>query len=195
MSFFIPDGGIDDSELLASGVVTAQQVVEAWGGELEEQLHHSLQLEGIDDGDLSQSIRYEVIQNGTVISFKLYFNVYGTFIDEGVKGAGGTRKTTSIFSGANRGRIFKQNAPGSRFSFKEGRRPKVSYFDAWSREKGLNKYAVRESVFRQGLKPKKWFTKIIDQNPFDKLTTELQVQGAKYIEVDLTNILKGKDIL
>ena len=83
---------------------------------------------------------------------------YGKFQDQGVKGAGGTRKTTSAFKRTNnKGKIWKQKAPNSPFAYKD-KKPPVSAFKAWAESKGLNPFAVRESVFRQGITPTKFFS-------------------------------------
>ena len=90
---------------------------------------------------------------------------YGEFQDKGVRGAGGTRKTTSQFNRKNnKGKIWKQKGGKSPYSFKEGRKPSVKHFKKWSESRGLNAYAIRESVFRQGLKPSFFFSK-----PFNKI--------------------------
>jgi hypothetical protein len=97
---------------------------------------------------------------------------YGEYQDKGVKGAGGTRKTTSQFNRRNnKGKIWKQKAPNSPFQYKD-KKPPISAFRQWAASKGLNPYAVRESVYRQGIAPTKFFS-----NPFrlgfDKLPPEV----------------------
>ena len=83
---------------------------------------------------------------------------YGEFQDKGVKGAGGTRKTTSAFNRRNnKGKIWRQKASNSPFRYKD-KKPPVSAFKDWAQSKGLNPYAVRESVFRQGITPTKFFS-------------------------------------
>jgi hypothetical protein len=71
---------------------------------------------------------------------------------------GGTRKTTSAFSKRNnKGKIWKQKAPNSPFQYKD-KKPPVSAFKRWAESKGLNPYAVRESVYRQGIPATKFFS-------------------------------------
>jgi hypothetical protein len=103
-------------------------------------------------------------------SIELYFemDLYGQFQDQGVRGAGGVRKSTSAFKKTNnKGKIWKQNAPNSPFRFRD-KKPSVKHFEAWANSKGLNPYAVRESVYRQGIKPSLFFTK-----PFNKAFKDL----------------------
>jgi hypothetical protein len=59
--------------------------------------------------------------------------------------------------------MWKQNATNSPFKFKEGVKPSVKHFLQWSANKGLNPYAVRESVYHQGIKPSLFFT-----TPFER---------------------------
>jgi hypothetical protein len=83
----------------------------------------------------------------------------GSIQDKGVRGAGGTRKSTSPFNKRNnKGKIWKQKAPNSPYSFKDGKKPSVKHFKRWAQSKGLNPFAVRESVFRQGIAPTKFFS-------------------------------------
>ena len=125
------------------------------------------------DKTLYNSLTYKlnVSKNSFYINF--YMEEYGAYQDEGVKGAGGTRKTTSSFNRRNnKGKIWKQKAPNSRFKFKEGKKPSVKHFKKWAESKGLSPYAVRESVFRQGISPSKFFTTPF-RLQFQKLPQEL----------------------
>lgn len=120
-------------------------------------------------------------------SFSLSFIMedYAMFQDQGVRGAGGTRKTTSQFKRTNnKGKIWKQKGGNSPFSFKEGRKPSVKHFEAWSRKKGLSAYAVREAVFRQGIKPSFFFTK-----PFERAFKNLPNQVVEAFALDIKDLL------
>ena len=125
------------------------------------------------DKTLYNSLDYDL--NVSTNSFSLTFTMedYGEFQDKGVKGAGGTRKSTSTFKKTNnKGKIWKQKAKNSPFSFKEGKKPSVKHFKAWSEAKGLNPFAVRESVFRQGISATKFFSRPFGL-AFDKLPPEI----------------------
>jgi hypothetical protein len=104
-------------------------------------------------------------------SLRLYFDMeqYGFFQDQGVMGAGGVRATTSKFKRTNnKGKMWKQKGKGSPFSFKVGNKPSVKHFEQWANSKGLSPFAVRESVFRQGITRSLFFTK-----PFEKAFSKL----------------------
>ncbi len=108
--------------------------------------------------ELYSSLRYNIYYSGSKFSLVFSMEDYGQFIDQGVKGAGGTRKTTSKFNRRNnKGKIWKQKAPNSPFKYKD-KKPPVSAFRKWAAAKGLNPYAVRESVYRQGIAPTKFFS-------------------------------------
>ena len=99
-------------------------------------------------------------------SLRLYFDMeeYGFYQDQGVMGAGGVRSTTSKFKKTdNKGKMWKQKGKGSPFSFKIGNKPSVKHFTQWANSKGLSPFAVRESVFRQGISRSLFFT-----TPFEK---------------------------
>jgi hypothetical protein len=88
---------------------------------------------------------------------------YGKFIDEGVRGAGGVRKTTSKFKSTNnKGKLWKIYAKKSRFSYKDIK-PSVNHFRGWASRKGISPYAVREAVYHQGIKTTHFFSRPFEQ--------------------------------
>ena len=111
------------------------------------------------DKTLYNSLQYKLFVGENSFTLGIEMEDYGDFQDKGVRGAGGTRKTTSAFNRRNnKGKIWKQKAPNSPYSFKDGKKPSVKHFKRWSESKGLNPFAVRESVFRQGITPTKFFS-------------------------------------
>ena len=107
---------------------------------------------------LYNSLRYSVYYSNDKFSMSFFMEDYGEFQDKGVKGAGGTRRTTSAFNKRNnKGKIWRQKAPNSPFAYKD-KKPPVSAFKAWAESKGLNPFAVRESVYRQGIPATKFFS-------------------------------------
>ena len=135
------------------------------------------------DKTLYNSLRYDIFYSKDKFSMSFSMEDYCQFQDLGVKGAGGTRKTTSAFNRRNnKGKIWKQKAPNSPFQFKN-KKPPISAFKKWAEEKGLNPYAVRESVFRQGIPATKFFS-----TPFrlgvNKLPPEI-VQAFELTKEDL----------
>jgi hypothetical protein len=134
---------------------------------------------------LYDSIEYVKKVTPTGFSLSVIMEEYGLYQDQGVRGAGGTRKTTSQFKRTNnRGKIWKQKGGNSPFSFKEGNKPSVKHFKAWSRSKGLSAFAVREAVFRQGIKPSFFFTK-----PFEQAFKNLPNQVIEAFALDIEELL------
>jgi len=108
--------------------------------------------------ELYNSLDYSIYVDKDKFSLVFRMDEYGLYQDEGGKGAGGTRKTTSQFNRRNnKGKIWKQKAPNSPFKFRD-KKPPVSAFKQWATSKGLNPYAVREAVYRQGIAPTKFFS-------------------------------------
>lgn len=120
----------------------------------------------IDTGKLKDSLINEGVKvSKNSVQLKIRMLPYGAFVDKGVRGAGGTRKTTSKFLRTNnRGKIWKQKGGDSPYSFKEGRKPSVKHFIQWSNKRGLNPFAVREAVYRQGIAPNRFLKKAVDKN-------------------------------
>jgi len=135
------------------------------------------------DRTLYNSLNYQLSVGEN--SFTLIFDMedYGMLQDQGVKGAGGTRKSTSAFNRRdNKGKIWKQKAPNSPFKFKD-KKPPVSAFKQWAESKGLNPYAVRESVYRQGIPATKFFSTPF-RLAFNKLPPEI-AEAFRLTEDDL----------
>ena len=110
------------------------------------------------DKTLYNSLRYNIFYSDDKFSITFSMEDYGRFQDQGVRGAGGTRKSTSAFNNRNnKGKIWKQKAPNSPFAYKD-KKPPVSAFKSWAESKGLSPFAVRESVYRQGIPATKFFS-------------------------------------
>ena len=135
------------------------------------------------DKTLYNSLSYNLSVGENSFSLSFDMEDYGQFQDLGVKGAGGTRKTTSAFNRRNnKGKIWKQKAPDSPFQFKN-KKPPISAFKQWAESKGLNPYAVRESVYRQGIPATKFFSTPFRLG-FNKLPSEI-VEAFRLTQDDL----------
>ena len=96
----------------------------------------------MDTGNLRQSVQMPVKFFGTKFVATLFMADYYDYINKGVKGTASDAK-----------------APGSPYSFKKNKPPvNVSSIDGkslrqWFRKKkGLNPFAVRESIFQTGIR-------------------------------------------
>jgi len=139
--------------------------------------------------NLYDSIKYdlEVFNQGKSFTFTFSMADYGKYQDQGVRGVGGVRKSTSVFNSRNnKGKLWKQKVKKGEtpFSYKEGVKPSVKHFIEWSKKKGLSPFAVREAVYHQGIPAKKFFTTSFNQQ-FKKLPDEI----VKAFNLDLDNFL------
>lgn len=120
----------------------------------------------VDTGELKNTLTNlgaKVSKNSIEINIKMM--PYGAFIDKGVRGVGGVRKTTSGFKRTNnKGKMWKQKGGKSPYSFKEGKKPSVKHFVQWSNKRGLSPYAVREAVYHQGIAPSHFLSNAVETN-------------------------------
>ena len=177
---------LDDSLLTSTGqgVNPIEATLDQWNNETIERLQKSLD-EKASSGTsqkLRQSIVPQAIQetdNG--LSVEIIMEDYYKFIDQGVQGVGGEREDGSIFS---------QVAPNSPFSYKKESKPSVEHFRQWAQGKGLNPFAVRESVFRKGLTPNHFYSDVMTEQWIDVLRDRLEVAGAGTVEILIVNSLE-----
>lgn len=98
-----------------------------------------------DTGGLKKSIKAIVNDEGfTVDSFE-----YLNFLDEGVDGTEVTY--------------------GSKFSYAI-KKPPIKSLKAWSKKRGLNVWAVQNSLFRKGIRPRRFIRKADTQVDFNKIS-------------------------
>ena len=175
---------IDDSLLTGIGSDNIQTVILDWQNETIVKLQKSLDEKASSGTSLKlrQSIqprKLEQTESGLLMVIEA--EDYYKYIDEGVRGVGGEKKG---------GGIFQQVAPNSPFSYKKGSKPSVKHFEQWSMTKGLNPFAVRESVFRKGLRPNNFFSSVMTDEWINELTIRLEEVGASNIEVILKNSIE-----
>ena len=121
--------------------------------------------------ELVNSFKFNVKESKNSIQLNMEMAEHGFYQDEGVRGVGGVRKTTSRFNKSNnKGKLWKQNGKDSRFNFFRG--PAVKDIYKWATSKGLNPYAVRRSITMQGFKPSKFMTKALEKE-FKTLPDEI----------------------
>ena len=151
-------------------------------------LQQSVQKEGlVYKGSLEKSIRMPVKMFGFRMVATLYLADYYDYLNQGVKGIGGVRK-----SGDKKGQPWEIKAPNSPYQFKKG--PKVSHVRQWAKSKGLNEYAVRNSIARTGIRPRYFFDNCMQETfygqAFDKFKTEIRIVSGERVAKGLKEILK-----
>ena len=181
--------GIDDSQFSEGNSFTATLI--QWGNETVDELRKSLN-DNTSKGttkNLEQSIIVLPIEfEGSRWVMAFQAEDYWKFVNEGVSGKGGTRKTDSVFSGEKAGSVFVNKGAGSIFSFKD-KKPPIRMGEGlslWAYAKGLNPYAVRESVFQKGIKPTHFFDKAITPEWTQELIKRLEKSGAREIEISFS---------
>jgi hypothetical protein len=186
-----------DNELTTEGNDSIGGILQEFGNLLQTSLVSSLFDKGAaDTGTLSQSIQFEVDFTGSAWMFELSMEDYGKFIDQGVSGIGGERKTDSLFGNGRKGDSYLNVAPQSSFKFGSGNFSGTgAEFKAktnnWAYRKGLNPFAVRSSLFRKGLKPNFFYSEIVDENLINELVKKLESFGAVALEKEIANSIKG----
>ena len=119
-------------------------------------------LEQIDNSDITgtsgklrQSVRFTTIIFGQSFVTELYLADYYDYINKGVRGAESSER-----------------APDSPYSYKD-KQPPVSALKQWSHTKGLNEWAVAKSIFKKGIKGKRYFDRVIKTAKSGTIHTEL----------------------
>jgi len=97
---------------------------------------------------------------------------YGTYIDEGVRGAKTTysESTSSPFS-------YKSKMPPTNFSTIGGQS-----LAQYAESKGISPFAVAKSIFNKGLRATKWATNSLSGAELERLIDELAVEFVKSFE-------------
>ena len=87
----------------------------------------------------------------------------------------------------------KQKAPDSPYSYTT-LKPPVNALKQWSRLKGLNPFAVRESIFRKGIKANRFWDKAYNEistgNIFRQLERDLRTAGVNATTEGIRNLFK-----
>ena len=123
-------------------------------------------------GDLKNSIQYDLKVHNQSFSLSFYMVDYADYLDKGVRGAGGVRKTTSKFNRSNnKGKLWKIKAKDSPYSY-SNKMPPVDALKKWSRDKGLNPYAVQKAVYHQGIEATNFFSDAFEKE-FVRLSDEV----------------------
>tara|TARA_R100000908_G_scaffold30764_1_gene13858 strand:+ start:11679 stop:12260 length:582 start_codon:yes stop_codon:yes gene_type:complete len=138
-------------------------------------------------GNLKDSVRMPIEMFGQKMTATLYMADYYDYINQGVKGIGGTRK-----SGTRENEPWEIKAPNSPYSFKKG--PKVSHIREWSKSKGLNEYAVRASIAHKGIKPRYFFDDCMKETftgeAFSKFKKDIRIVTTKKVTKGMKKIFK-----
>lgn len=171
--------GIPDSELKGAGGFTAK--LEEWSNEIVKRLQKSLDNKSklATSKALRQSIvAMPVVESSSGVGFDIVSLPYWKFVNSGVQGTG--KQTENI--------KWTNKVTNSPFSFKGDRKPSVKHFIDWAYLAGKSPFAVRETVWRQGLKPNHFYDEVVNKN----LITEISEDLAEALGKDITIYLKAE---
>ena len=189
---------ISDLEILepkkVSKPTTLNEVLENLAADIVECLKKNLAEHKIKDtGELANSIEMPIKLFGTTLNATLSLEDYYDYVNKGVRGAGGNRKTEGgkyLKSGPHQ--AWKVRAVGSPYHF-SNLRPPLSALKNWCAKRGLNVFAVQESIFRKGLKPRPFYDECIDESfkgaTWDRFKNQIKVTSAKNITRELKSSL------
>ncbi len=183
----------DKSFIEVSGENSVIATLQKWGDETIKALKESLN--GKTSSGTSKQLEQSLVVMPVMFAEQKYVMTfkaedYWKYINKGVEGAGGMNKST--------GKAFKQKAPSSPYSFKE-KKPPVNFSSIggaslrqWAFNKGLNEYAVRESIFRSGIKATYFFDNVIRPSWTAELVKRIEKAAGKEITIVLSTDFKKK---
>jgi hypothetical protein len=141
---------------------------------------------------LETSIQMPVKIFGTSFVATLFMLDYYDYINQGVQGAGG-----KIKSGKNKGKDWVVISQNSDYKYSTKPPPlKKGGLKYWSESKGLNPFAVRESIFKKGIKANHFWDKaynnITTGTIFNELENDLRTAGVNATTEGIKNLFKKK---
>lgn len=171
-------GASDEAYKKATGK-TFNDLVEEWANKAVVALRESLQKKVTltTSKNLEQSIVALPIEiEGSKLTIEIQAADYWKFVNEGVRGVGGTMKS---------GVQWVNKSPSSPFSYKEGKKPSPKHFVDWAYLAGKSPFAVSETVFRSGIKANHFFDEVIN-SAFEKMMADdLTNSIGRAIELDI----------
>ena len=164
-----------------------EKVLRSFGKRVNKQARLNLKKKKSNDtGKLSNSLFLKVKENPNSISVDMMWESYGDFIDQGVRGAGGVRKTTSGFNNRNnKGKLWKIKAKNSKYRFGKSGGISSKHFVGWAKRKGISPFAVAKAVYHQGIETTHFFSE-----PFNKEFKTLPEEVTEAYGLDVENFLK-----
>ena len=135
------------------------------------------ELDSIRDtsGELKQSYDFKVKIFGETFEMSIFLADYYDYVNKGVRGAGGLRKTEDgkyLKSGPSQ--AWKVKSVDSPY-FYSNKRPPLSPLKKWLNNKGIkyNPFAVQESIFRRGIKGNHFWDRVVDDATNGEINREL----------------------
>jgi hypothetical protein len=177
--------GIKDEKYKKATGETLSDVVETWANiaiaEIKKNLQDSITLP--TSKMLEQSITPLPVKVNKGITVDVKAASYFHPLNKGVQGVGGDSKSKIK---------WRNKAPSSPFKFKPGKKPSASHFEEWSALIGRSPFAVRETVYRSGIKPHEFFDKFLESDFKERFKKAITDNLSRTIEVDIKSDFDGK---
>ena len=175
--------------------VEVEKVLTDYAKYVVQQSKTNLTKSGKGDGALYNSISFEIVEDNTALIVEFWMEDYGTFVDQGVKGA-----DPSLVNSVKTGRRGIQKAPLSKFSYKS-KRPPLDMLVSWAKRKNVRfrvkkgqkgggqfkkgsyrsmGFWLQKSIYAQGIAPTYFFSK-----PFEKGIEKYELAMSKAFLKDI----------
>jgi len=179
------DNQFQEVGTIISNPKSVSDVMNNLANRIVEKTKDEINKEGLEySGNLLQKVDMPIKIFGQKIVAELIMADYYDYINQGVQGVGGTTKT---------GMRWKVKAQSSPYFYKD-KKPSVSAFYNWSREKGFNPFVMRNIIYHSGIRPRGYFDRVMnDINNGEirrKFIKELNEAGASAIAEGMKDILK-----
>ncbi len=173
--------GIEDKYLQEGGNDTLTDILNKWGNRIMEEMREQVRntTHGVDSSKgLEQSIIFMPLEIGKN-QFTLVFEAedYFKFVDQGVQGA--------KFNRAPRSPFRYKNAPPP--LGKKGARTPLFY---WAQRNRFNPYALQQSIFQKGIKPKNIIEATLSTQLIEEITQDVLRVLGRGIELSISEGLE-----
>jgi len=177
---------------------------EVFGDRLQKNAKDNLRVVGKGGGRLESKMDHFAKKVNDGYSWRFFMEDYWEFIDRGVRGVGGFKNVTDRFGKIQRDtqgkplrtRWIKKKVTDPKFKY-TNKRPPTRVFDRWTVRKGLAprasgrfrvrgglKFALAETVFREGIETTNFFLEPFDRG-FETLPGEI---AEAYIEQQIKDL-------
>ena len=144
--------------------------------------------EGLENtGYLRQSVNMPVDLFGQTFTATLYMADYYDFINKGVKGVGGEKKSTK--------QAWSIKAPNSPYFYKD-KKPPIDALRQWANEHRFNPFALQNIIYHSGIRPRHYFDRAMESinngEIKKRFVMELSKAGGEAIVKGMKEIFKNR---
>jgi len=185
--------GTSDEAYKKSAGKTFSDIIEDWGNKAMDELRESLEkktLKGTQRTLWNSIEALPVAFDGKTLSTSITALKYADFINQGVQGIG----SQGLSEKAKSKKSWLNVSPQSPFSYKAGKenRPSVKHFTQWAYLASASPFAVRESVWRSGIKANHFIDEVVNGGFRKEFAKALSEKMGRAIEADIKIDFNGK---